>query len=539
MIVTLLGISVITFIITRLAPGDPFSQQSQALSDKTSQALNEENIRQNRRIYGFEKPLIFNTRFDDVHTNLEKLFKEYAAATPIRKKSIEEELKELDILAVPYYLRFIDNLLYRELCVNGMQNAIFPADSYIRVRNSFYTVYPWWEAVKITLNEKSEYWKKWWNENSSRYTQNKAIIAVQNFLKNPKQTQEILVLGTLCVEELLKHFFTAEKNLQNAISQVLSRILKKTWNMDNTTSKEEREKNIYRWKSWWKYNEERFIQFPWYRDMFRIFTNTQYGMWLIKIITFDFDESYTYKRPVLTLIAERLPVSIQLSVFSIILTYLLSIPLGIFSATHQNKMSDKITTVTLFVLYSLPSFWVASMLLLFFTGGGNFPNLFPARYLHSIGAENFGLVHYILDWLWHLFLPVFCLTYGSLAYLSRQMRVGMLDVIRQDYIKTARAKGLSEKLVIYKHALKNALIPIVTILSAILPALIGGSIIIEEIFSIDGMGRLAFEAIMNRDYPIINAIAFFSAFLTLLGIFVADLLYAVVEPRIKFTGSKV
>jgi peptide/nickel transport system permease protein len=119
------------------------------------------------------------------------------------------------------------------------------------------------------------------------------------------------------------------------------------------------------------------------------------------------------------------------------------------------------------------------------------------------------------------------------------MRVGMLDVIRQDYIKTARAKGLTEKLVIYKHALKNALIPVVTILSAILPALIGGSIIIEEIFSIDGMGRLAFEAILNRDYPIINAIAFFSAFLTLVGILLSDILYAVIDPRIKFKGSKI
>jgi peptide/nickel transport system permease protein len=174
---------------------------------------------------------------------------------------------------------------------------------------------------------------------------------------------------------------------------------------------------------------------------------------------------------------------------------------------------------------------------MFFTGG-DFLNWFPAQYLHSPdvaspGMPGYSFWAYVGDWLWHLVLPVFTLTYGGLAYLSRQMKVSMLEALHQDYIRTARAKGLPEKLVVYRHALRNALIPIITLLGGLLPSLLGGSIIVEEIFTINGMGKLSFEAIMNRDYPVINAIAFLSAFLTLAGIFLSDLLYVLVDPRIK------
>ncbi|MCD6459798.1 ABC transporter permease [bacterium] len=254
------------------------------------------------------------------------------------------------------------------------------------------------------------------------------------------------------------------------------------------------------------------------------------------VIKLDFGESYSHHMPVIELIKERLPISMQLSLISIFITYIIAIPLGVFSAVHQYKLSDKIITVTLFILYSLPSFWVANMFILF-TTGGDFPNIFPTRFLHSPGAENLTFIKWMLDWIWHLVLPITCLTYASFAYVSRQMRVGMLDIIRQDFIRTARAKGLSERAVIFKHALRNALIPTVTLLAFLLPALLGGSIIIEEIFTIEGMGKLSFEAILNRDYPIINAIAFFSAFLTLIGMLCSDIAYVLVDPRINFNNE--
>jgi len=176
-------------------------------------------------------------------------------------------------------------------------------------------------------------------------------------------------------------------------------------------------------------------------------------------------------------------------------------------------------------------------MLIVFLGGGDFFDIFPVFGLASIGAEKLSFWARFWDTAWHLVLPVFCMTYGSLAVLSRYMRTAMLEVIRQDYITTARAKGLSENVVIFKHALRNSLIPIITLLAQILPATIGGSIIIETIFSIPGMGKLVFEAILARDYPVIMGELTIVAFLTLLGILVADILYSVVDPRIAYDRS--
>ncbi|HNR36984.1 MAG TPA: ABC transporter permease, partial [Candidatus Hydrogenedentes bacterium] len=163
-----------------------------------------------------------------------------------------------------------------------------------------------------------------------------------------------------------------------------------------------------------------------------------------------------------------------------------------------------------------------------------FLNWFPIHGLNSFGAETFTWPQWIADRAWHLALPVFCLTYGGLAGLSRFARAGMVEVIRQDYIRTARAYGFSEKVVIFKYAMRNSLIPIITLLATLLPELIAGSFIIESIFSIPGMGRLGFEALISRDYPLIMGILSVSAFLTLLGLILSDILYAIADPRIKF-----
>jgi len=258
----------------------------------------------------------------------------------------------------------------------------------------------------------------------------------------------------------------------------------------------------------------------------------RYVIWLGKLARLDFGDSYKDQRPVITKIKETLPVTLQIEVIVIFLIYLISIPLGVYSATHQYSLGDRVTTLILFILYSLPSFWVAMLLMLFF-GGGRFLSWFPVNGLNSFGAENLAWGPWLLDRLWHLVLPVICLTYGGLAGLSRYARAGMMEVIRQDYIRTARAYGFSEKTVIWKYALRNSLIPIVTLLATLLPALIAGSFIIESIFSIPGMGRLGFEAILSRDYPLIMGILSISAFLTLLGLLLSDILYAVVDPRIK------
>ncbi len=263
----------------------------------------------------------------------------------------------------------------------------------------------------------------------------------------------------------------------------------------------------------------------------------RYWIWLKQIATLDFGRSYKDHRPVIEKIAERLPVTLSLNIISIFLAYVISIPLGVYSAVKRGTIQDRVITFFLFALYSIPSFWLA-VVLIYFLGGGEFWDVFPIYGILSPGAENFPFVEKALDFLWHITLPVICLTYGDLAYLSRYQRGSLLEALQGDFIRTAKAKGLPESKVIFKHALRNALIPIVTILASILPAMIGGSVIIESIFSIPGIGQLGFEAILSRDYPVIMAIATISAFLTLAGILISDLAYVLVDPRISFEGRK-
>lgn len=259
----------------------------------------------------------------------------------------------------------------------------------------------------------------------------------------------------------------------------------------------------------------------------------QYVLWVGRMCTLDFGTSFKDRRPVRDKILEALPVTLQLNIISIFLVYLFSIPIGVYSATHQRSWGDAVITVVLFLLYSLPSFWVA-MLLMYFLGSGHPFSWFPIYGLDSLESDKLTFWQHVADRAWHLVLPVACLTYGGLAEISQFARSGMIDVIRQDYIRTARAYGFSEKVVVFKYAMRNSLIPILTLLATLLPALIGGSVIIENIFSIPGMGRLSFEAVLSRDYPTVMGILTISALLTLAGLILSDILYAITDPRIKF-----
>ena len=262
--------------------------------------------------------------------------------------------------------------------------------------------------------------------------------------------------------------------------------------------------------------------------------HVQYLVWMRNLFRLDFGNSFKDNRPVWDKIRERLPVTIKLNFFSILLVYVVAIPLGIYSATHPNSIGDQTTTLLAFILFSTPLIWAATMAIVFICGG-DFLYLFPPGGLTSIDyGPEWPLWERIKDQAWHLFLPVVLLSYDGFAGLSRYMRSSMLEVLRQDFVQVARAKGLSERVVILKHALRNSLIPQVTILASILPGLIGGSVIIETVFSIPGLGQLGYEAVLARDYPIVLALLTVSALLTLIGILASDILLAVVDPRIAF-----
>ncbi|MEO8663854.1 MAG: ABC transporter permease [Ignavibacteria bacterium] len=260
----------------------------------------------------------------------------------------------------------------------------------------------------------------------------------------------------------------------------------------------------------------------------------QYVLWMGNMLQGDFGNSFKDNRPVLDKILERLPVTITISFLSFLLIYTIAIPIGIYSAARQYSFWDRTTTVILFVLYSLPNFWVATLAIVFLCNIEYF-KIFPTAGIKSEDYDSLAFFAQIQDRFMHLFLPVVITSLASFAFLSRQMRSSMLEVIRQDYIRTARAKGLSERKVIMKHALRNSLIPIITIIGGLLPAMVGGSIIVETIFSIPGIGQLAFQAILDRDYPLIMAELVIASTLTVVGVLLVDILYSFVDPRIAFT----
>lgn len=261
----------------------------------------------------------------------------------------------------------------------------------------------------------------------------------------------------------------------------------------------------------------------------------QYFGWLRRFATFDFGRSYVDDRPVSGKIAERIPITILINLLSMGLILSVGIPLGIMSAVKRGSFLDRSTTVFAFIGFSVPEFWLALLLMSLF---GITLGWLPISGIKSLDFEYFSMPGKALDIARHLILPVAISAFGGLAGISRYMRTSMIGIVHQDYIRTARAKGLSESDVIYKHALKNAMLPVITILGLSIPGLIGGSVIFESIFAIPGMGRLFYESVMSRDYPTIMGVLAIGAMLTLLGNLLADIAYSYADPRISLPSAK-
>ncbi len=222
-------------------------------------------------------------------------------------------------------------------------------------------------------------------------------------------------------------------------------------------------------------------------------------------------------------------------VLSELVIYFFAVPLGILCGVYRGGWTDRIISLLLFLLYSVPPF-VAGMLFLEYLCYGTYLKIFPMMRLHSDYAEQLSFFPYLADYLWHAFLPVVCLSLFSLAAIAMYARSALLDVINQDYIRTARAKGLSGSQVIVKHALRNSMIPILTLFSSFLPAMLGGSVLIEYLFDIPGMGNLGWSSVLQRDFPTLMALLYVEAILTLVSFLLTDVLYVLVDPRISFAG---
>lgn len=255
----------------------------------------------------------------------------------------------------------------------------------------------------------------------------------------------------------------------------------------------------------------------------------RYLRWVGKAVRFDFSDSWgvAFGKPVNTLIADRLPYTLQLMGISTLLSALIAIPIGVYSAIRRYSISDYLVTIVSYFGLSMPVFWFGLMLMIIFA-----VNL---RWLPTSGVSTPGLESDPVDRVKHLVMPVIVLSLVNVASWSRFMRSSMLEVLSLDYLRTARAKGLSETVVLMRHAMRNALVPIITILGLDIPVLFSGAVITETIFSWPGMGRLLRDGVFANDWPVVMAVVMITALLVILGNLIADLLYAVVDPRIRYT----
>lgn len=473
MIPTFMGISLIVFLVLNLAPGRPGTQQRAELAADANAEGTQESYRIFREQFHLDKPTLFNTRF---------------------------LLTEAEVLS------------QLELLVPGSG-----ANSAARVN------------AQDALEDFGAY-----------AVPHLVTIAERAHAESRGELRDIAVgMLRLAARRPLVDPFEPKpsrqlRELNRAIDLENAEV--KTLGYSRTASEAEKGQIVARWREWLAQRQERFT---WsFTERVRVlFFETRFANYWGNLARLDFGVSLVSREPVLHTLVGKLKYSLALSVGSLILAYLISIPLGIFSAVRKNTTPDRVLTVGLFMLYSLPSFFVATLLLYFFSAGSDFTSLrwFPTGGWQSPAAAELTWLGRMRDIAWHLVLPMFCLTYGSLAALSRYMRTGLLEVIRSDYVRTARAKGLPETLVIGKHALRNGLMPILTLLSGLLPSILGGSVIIEYIFGIPGMGLWMVNSIYQRDYNVIMAVQLLSTVLVLVGVLLTDLSYALVDPRIRYS----
>ncbi|RME05213.1 MAG: ABC transporter permease subunit [Planctomycetota bacterium] len=589
MLITLFGITIIIFVILNISPMDPaqLALRGTAGSEgggEGTQAADmdkEAALREARELYGLDNPhFILNTdvltkskvlqrTMEGIFISLKDIQKANREGKEEERKRLTEKLadarKDLQELGSVAYEKAAQELDKRRkkkaplsvFLILGLADSFYPKDSWKELdpksipdphlRTLMQKASDLDELTnggrRVVENEEdvekaSDAFLKWWETNKSHYTLKHVQETVQTFVSgNASQRRqaadELRSLGRIAIAPLIPYLFqNKDETLRLETMKVLAHITRQSYVYKKSDSDELKRDILRSWRRWWEKHDHYFIELtPWQKTV-RTFTHTRYGIWLKRLLHLDFGMSFQHKKPVLEVILERVPISLQLALTSLILVYLLAIPLGIYSATHKDMRPDRVLTIMLFILYSLPTFWIAILLIQNFTSS---PFLwFPTSGLSSQGFEKMSFFEKVVDRIWHLILPVFCMTYGGLAYISRQMRAGMLESIRQDYIRTARAKGLPEDVVIFKHALRNSLIPILTLMAGLLPVLISGSVIIEYIFSIKGMGVASFEAATNKDIPMVMAIMTISAFLTLLGILIVDILYAVVDPRVSY-----
>jgi ABC-type dipeptide/oligopeptide/nickel transport system permease component len=605
MVPTLFGVTLVSFWIMQLAPGDPLLAQLSGGSAGQSTGTHEAYVIQKRDLH-LDKPLFLNFRY----------FKDYTAAMHwaayFRARTTDEILAELPQLAkqpdeptnaeklaflrrlgIPDFeerlsdpqqskllaesIEYYSTTFCEVTGLNGVPAAIGilqdPKSDLklkigaIRCLNSLvaapfvytYSVHPSEDETPAI----TEVWRLWWDRRQKsfppvdaearQYLEKKLaemaaaaqkIDADETAAAHDKIDAAETEIFNGDYADFAPRFF-AEKLLNPAtpldekfVSSIyLRRVFSAPLRLDVATgaTAEEVDEAASNWLAHYVIHKADYEPSGWSK-LWYIVSDTQYGYMLARLATFQFGTSALRTRePVSGLIWQAFLVSAPLMFMSELLIYLMAVPLGILCGVYRGGWTDRSISLGLFLLYSIPAF-VAGMLFLVFFCYGDYLKWFPMLGLHSENAASLSFLGYLTDYLWHAFLPVVCLSLFSLAAVAMYSRSSILDVINQDYIRTARAKGLPEHQVILKHALRNGLIPILTLFSSFLPAMLGGSVLIEVLFGIPGLGLLGWSSILQKDFPTLMALLYVEAIVTLVSFLITDVLYVLVDPRISFAG---
>lgn len=382
--------------------------------------------------------------------------------------------------------------------------------------------------------DRAEAWAAYWEAHRLDFRPTHARRLVVRLLRTPSDVarEEVLRLDTYSLAELARALDDPSPASRRRIVDLLCDITRRDQRLPPRATPEQVEAVVAAWREWWFVRQSDFVERTEDERTLAAVTETRFAKWVTRLVTLRLGYSLRDGRPVLDKLAERLPVTVLLALLAAVVSFGLAIPIGVAAAARRDRAFDRASGLALLGLYSLPSFWVATLLVRWLCGVGGL-DLFPLRGLASDGAEAWPLLDRLGDWTWHLCLPVVCLSYVSLAALSRYQRVAMLGVLSTDYVRTARAKGVGGLAIVVRHGLRNALLPMITLLGLELPSLVGGAIVVEEIFGIPGMGTETLAAARARDVPWLVTVVMLTASLTLVGMVASDVLYGLADPRIR------
>ncbi len=600
MIPTLFGVTLVSFAVMQMAPGDPLLLQGGDQGSLAAQGETREAYLVRRRDLKLDRPLFLNLRYFRDWTEpvrhaawflgvpVEQLAQDLAPLARLADQTARARLRFLHQLDIPELDRRLQRFFRSpgkespEQIRAGRLSLARTVRNYVQVFCENLSFHGVPAAVKLLEQESSERmrrglawalrymvvepfryefsdnpqpeevqeveatWRRWAQLNPQflqplLQEQQKAFHALLEKLLQTSQEQWSLLLEQVpqmdrFLHFLLQHLLDPQSPLEEkaACARILASELDPLPLVPREdASAETLEQIAQNWQLHYRLHRQEYHP-SWGRRLWLLVADTQYAYMLVRLATFNFGRStLRTQEPVSQKIWEAFKVSAPLMALSQVLIYLIAVPLGVICAVKHNSWVDRAISLGLFILYSIPAY-VAGMLLLLFFCYGDYLKWFPSGGLHSEGAQQMSPWAYWLDYLHHIVLPTLCLTLFSLAALAMYSRTSMLEVLGQDYIRTARAKGLSEAKVILKHALRNALIPIITLFSNTIPAVLGGSVLIEYLFNIPGMGRLTFESIENKDYPTLMALVYINAIVVMISILASDILYVLVDPRISF-----